>query len=190
MHKIFTAFCCLLALASCRDEARERALAEREQSLAEKEKQFALKDADYRSLLRWRDSLLASADTAGAIPVTAWPADVLGRWNSKTVCRESSCSEYVVGDQRSGAWEFSEDSTGLFTKVYDRNNLVRVYTGTFDSSAIRLQFRTDSGAVRHAEIDVELSRSATGAIKGSQVLKMENGCTARFTVELVRASNK
>ncbi len=168
MNKVLTAIFCLFTLTSCRDEARERALAEREASLAEKEQQFALKEADYKALLRWRDSILTAADTAGLIPVTAWPADVLGRWNSKTVCKESSCSEYVVGDQRSAAWEFTADSSGLFTKVYDRNALVRVYAGSFDSTAIRLHFRSDSSAARRAVIDVELTRTASGAIKGSR----------------------
>lgn len=187
----FTVSCCLLILTACRDTARERALTERELALAEKEKQFALKEADYRSLVRWRDSMLAVADTSGTtVPPAAWPADVLGRWNGKTVCRESTCSEYVVGDQRSAAWEFTEDSAGLFTRVFDRNALVRIYTGTFDSSAVRLHFRSDSTAARRVEMDVELTRSGAGTIKGSQLLKMENGCTARFTVELVRASNK
>ncbi|MGE7777202.1 hypothetical protein ACQKLP_20960 [Chitinophaga sp. NPDC101104] len=190
MKPFVTMIFCLLAIAACKDAERERQLASREAALAEKEKQFALKEADYRALLRWRDSLLAVKDTLGAIAERAWPEDVLGRWNSKTVCKESSCSEYVVGDQRAGAWEFSADSAGLFTKVFDRNALVRVYAGTFDSSAVRLQFRSDSSAARRVEMDVELSRSGTGTMKGSQLLKMENGCTARFTVELVRASNK
>lgn len=188
-RNILTVTVFLLALAACRDTEREQQLAAREQALAEKEQQFALKEADYRSLLRWRDSLLATADTLQSILPAAWPADVLGRWSSKTICRESGCSEYVVGDQRSGAWEFSEDSSGLFTKVYDRNTLVRVYAGTFDSSVIRLRFRPDSSSQRKVEMDIELNRSGTGTIKGTQLLKMENGCTARFAVELVRASN-
>lgn len=189
VQRLLTLLLLLLTLAACRDTVREQQLAEREQALAEKEKMFALKEADYSALLRWRDSTLAAADTLAATPATAWPTDLLGRWSSKTVCRESSCNEYVVGDQRSGAWEFSGDSAGLFTKVYDRNTLVRVYSGSFDSAAARLYFRSDSAAQRKVEMEVELRRSPTGAIKGSQLLTMENGCTAKFTVELVRASN-
>ncbi|WP_341835299.1 hypothetical protein WJU16_20625 [Chitinophaga pollutisoli] len=189
IKSIITSTVVFFLFTACRDTGRERALAEREQALLEKEQQFALKEAEYKFLIRWRDSLLAAADTLQALPPAAWPADVLGRWNSKTICRESGCSEYVVGDQRSGAWEFSGDSSGLFTKVYDRNTLVRVYAGTFDSSVIRLHFRPDSSAQRKVVMDVELSRSGTGTIKGTQLLKMENGCTARFAVELVRASN-
>ncbi|MGX5819829.1 hypothetical protein ACWKWU_16650 [Chitinophaga lutea] len=179
----------LLALSAvaCRDTVRERALEERDSILSEKERQFALKEADYQSLLRWRDSILSAKDSI--LPAAAWPADVAGRWSSRTVCKESNCSEYVVGDQRTAVWEFTGDSTGLFTKVTDRNVLTRVYNGSFDSSTVRLRFLTDSAAPRQVTMDVELSRGTPGPLKGSLVLKMESGCSARFAVELVRASN-
>ncbi|WP_119079228.1 hypothetical protein [Chitinophaga alhagiae] len=172
--------------ASCADGRREQQLTWREQVLAEKERQFAVKEADYQLLLRMRDSLLAAAD---APEQQAWPEDIQGRWSSKTICKESTCTEYVVGDQRSTAWEFTGDSTGLFTKVFDRNMVTRVFSASFDSSTVRLLFQSDSAAHKNMQISVELSRVSPGLMKGSQLLRIDNNCAARFSVELVRASN-
>ncbi len=172
--------------ASCADGRREQQLTWRERVLAEKERQFALKEADYQLLLRMRDSLLAAADT---LQQQAWPEEILGRWNSKTICQESTCTEYVVGDQRSATWEFAGDSTGMFTKVLDRNMVTRAFSGSFDSSTVRLHFQSDSAAHKKMQISVELSRVSPGLMKGSQLLRIDNNCAARFSVELVRASN-
>jgi hypothetical protein len=171
---------------SCGDGRREQQLAQRESAVAERERQLALKEADYQLLLRLRDSLLTHT---GAPAQQHWPGDIQGRWSSKTVCKESSCPEYVVGDQRSTAWEFMADSTGLFTKVFDRNMLARVFAGSFDSTAVRLSFQSDSSAPKKMEISVELSRVSPGLMKGSQLLRIDNNCAARFSVELVRTSN-
>lgn len=172
---------------SCNNNRREQQLAQRENALAEKERQFALKEADYQLLLRMRDSLQAAAVDTGT--QKAWPATIQGKWNSKTVCKESSCTEYVVGDQRSTAWEFTSDSTGLFTKVYDRNMVTRVLSGDFDSSSVHLLFESDTAASKKMQISIELSRVSPDLMKGSQLLRIDNNCAARFSVELVRASN-
>lgn len=171
---------------SCADGRREQQLARRENILAEKERQFALKEADYRSLLRLRDSLM----TADTLAQPGWPADMPGKWNGKIVCMESTCTDYVVGDQRSAIWEFIGDSAGLFTRVYDRSTLTRVFSGSFDSTAIHLRFQSDSTARKNMQISVELNRTGPGLMKGSQLLLIDHHCTARFSVELVRASNQ
>lgn len=178
---------CLL-LWGCRDNEKEQQLARREQALLRKEQEFALKEADYYALVRMRDSLLAQkSDT---VIIRTWPEDLAGMWTSKSVCRESNCSEYVIGDQRSNAWEFVSDSTGLFTRVFNNNKLIRVYSASFDSTGIRLHYKSDSSSARTTEMNVELGRGNGSLIKGMQTIGIDNACTAKFSIELTRLTTR
>jgi len=172
----------------CRDNQKEQQLAQREQALLQKEQEFALKEADYNALVRMRDSLLTRKDTA--VVIQRWPDDIAGMWTSKSVCRESNCSEYVIGDQRSNAWEFVSDSTGLFTRVFNNNKLVRVYSASFDSTGIRLHYKSDSSAAKLTEMNVDLGRANGNLIKGMQTIGIGNACTAKFSVELTRLTTR
>lgn len=173
-----------LLLGSCQDKDREKQLGQREQALLEKEQQFALKESEYQALIKMRDSLVTMRDTM--VIVSAWPAEISGQWNSKLICTESTCTDYVVGDQRSDIWEFSSDSTQIVTKVINNNQLVRVYAATYANNQINLHFKTDSTATKQVEMNVVLSEIAPNKIKGVRTLAVDNKCTARFTVELNR----
>lgn len=180
-------FAAALFCAGCRNNAKEDELNKREQALLEKENQFALKDADYQSLLKMRDSLLARKDT---ILTPAWPPQFKGLWNSKVVCTESNCSDYIVGDQRSDLWQFDSDSSQMVTKVISNNKLVRIYQATYSDNQINLDFSTDSAAPKKVVMNVLLSESAPGKLKGTRTISIDSACTAKFSVELNRVSNK
>lgn len=163
---------------------REQQLAARELAVLQKEKELALKQADYNSLLRMRDSLLVKKDT---VMVQSWPESLAGLWSGSSVCRESNCTEYVIGDQRANQWEFVSDSTGLFTRVSDkRGNLVRVYSARLDSTGISLHFSSDSSAAKNMEIAVSLGQASADLLKGMQTIQVNQACNAKFSIELTR----
>ncbi|MDR6805010.1 hypothetical protein J2Y45_002682 [Dyadobacter sp. BE34] len=175
-------------LMGCQDKERAHELDAREQSLLAREKEFAIKEADYQSLLRMRDSLLTRRDTA--VVLQRWPDDIAGLWASKSVCRESNCSEYVIGDLRSNTWEFVSDSTGLYTRVINNNKVVRVFSAKYDSTSIQLHYTSDSSAARNMELNVELTRDNKNLIKGMQTTGIDKSCTAKFSIELNRLTNR
>ncbi|MCF2488648.1 hypothetical protein [Dyadobacter sp. CY347] len=175
-------------LTACQNDQREKHLAEREQAIIKKESEFALKEADYKSLVKMRDSLRTKKDT---VIIQSWPETIAGVWNSKSVCRESNCSEYVIGDQRANFWEFISDSTGLFTRVLDANNqLVRVYTAQLDSSGIKLHYLSDSSAAKKLDMNFDLSQFGPELIKGTQAVTINQACNAKFSVELTRTTTR
>lgn len=180
-------FVAALFFAGCRNSAKEDELNKKEQALIEKENQFALKEADYQALLKMRDSLLAKKDT---VLTTAWPTQVKGLWNSKVVCTESNCSDYIVGDQRSDLWQFDSDSSQMITKVISDNKLVRIYQATYSDNQINLNFSTDSAAPKKVVMNVLLSEAAPGKLKGTRTISIDSACTAKFSVELNRVLNK
>ena len=175
-----------LLLASCSDN-RKADLDRKEQALMEREQQLSRKEAEFQRLLRMRDSLMAQqTDTS----VTArWPESLTGSWNCKMVCTESNCTNYVVGDQRTDVWEFTGDSSGIYTRVISNNKLLRTYQAQYDTAGIALHFVTDSTAAKMVTMKVLLQQNAADNLKGIQTTTMENGCTAKFSVDLSRSSN-
>lgn len=174
--------CCLLL--ACHNDRREQDLVAREQQLLKKEQEFAQKEADYNALLRMRDSLNTKHDT---IIVQQWPETLASTWAGKTVCRESNCNEYQIGDQRNNSWEFVGDSTGIFSRVLDGNNkLVRVYNARYDSTNIHLYFLSDSSTTKKMEINIDLVQANADLLKGTQTVRIDQTCTAKFSVELSR----
>lgn len=174
----------LISLSACNEDQRKQQLDEREKSLAAKEMEFAAKAADYQSLIQMRDSLMSrKMDTT---IISRWPADIPGSWNGKTVCNASDCSDYVVGDQRTDTWVFASDSTSIFTKIINKEKLLRVYTASVDSTQISLHYKSDSAATRKVDIRVLLNVSGKNQMKGTQTISVNDNCKARFTVELER----
>jgi len=175
-------------LSGCDNNQKQEQLEQRERAILEKEKEFAQKEADYYSLIRMRDSLMTRKDT---VIIRQWPASIAGVWNSRSVCRESNCSDYVIGDQRANIWEFANDSTGLLTRVVDKNNnLVRVYNAQYDSTSIQLSFTSDSSSAKQSTISIELTSVTADLLKGIQTIKASQSCIAKFSVELTRSTNR
>lgn len=170
---------------SCDYKEKEKSLTEREKQLLEKEKLFAKKESEYQNLIKMRDSIFSKKDS---VKIAMWPEEISGSWNGKVICTESNCSDYVVGDQRTDTWEFDSDSTHLSAKIINNNNLVRVYSGKFENNEIKLNFRTDSTSQKKVEMNVLLNDISDNKIKGTRSIISDNGCTARFSVELVRST--
>ncbi|ACT93423.1 hypothetical protein [Dyadobacter fermentans] len=189
LHKAcYALILCGLLLWGCRDNQKEQQLAQREQTLLRKEQEFAIKEADYHALVRMRDSLLTQRNDT--LIIQTWPDELAGMWTSKSICRESNCTEYVIGDQRSNAWEFVSDSTGLFTRVFNNNKLIRVYSASYDSTGIRLHYKSDSSSAKMTDMSVELGRANGNLIKGMQTISIANACNAKFSVELTRLATR
>lgn len=180
-------FCCLsLLLFSCKEKEREKQLDAREKILSAKENVFLQKEAEFESLLKMRDSLYAKKIDSIVIPT--WPEELLGKWNGKVVCTESTCSEYVIGDQRTDTWEFVNDSLQTSVNVYSNNNLVRTYAGKLENNEIKLNFKTDSTSAKLVDMNIVLNDIMPAKIRGKRTITVNNNCSAVYSVELVRPS--
>lgn len=177
-----------ILFAACTSKEREDNLKSREQDLLEKEKQFAMKEADYQALLKLRDSLLFTIKDTPVLLIL--PETIAGQWSSKVVCIESACPDYVVGDQRTDIWEFGSDSDQVIVKNINNNNLIRVYTGSYDGAEIKLGFKTDSAAAKQVEMQVLLNDIKENKIRGTRSVTVDNKCNAKFSVDLDRVKTK
>ncbi len=179
----------IFAIYSCRDKQHEENLIKREHALQVREDSLAAKETEYISLIKMRDSILAVQDSMALLTVKPWPDSIAGKWNTKLICTESNCNDYVIGDQRTYTWEFYSDSLRLITKVLNnKDNLVREYNSIYSDKAINLSFHTDSTVSKPVIMNVELNKFQKDKIKGIHTITIDNSCMAKFSVELTRST--
>lgn len=191
MKKLLLLFILICSISSCENK-KEHELQEREKAIILKEEQFAEKEADYKLLLLMRDSILALKNTVKPeiVLLKVWPDSLSGIWNSKMVCRESNCSNYVIGDQRSEVWQFTSDSTGIYTNVLNNKKLVRTFRAKYIQDKILLDFTSDSTSKSKVKMNVILDDIKKNVIKGTQMITGQDNCTAKFSVELTLSQKK
>lgn len=189
-NSIFILVLLLIILVSC-DNPREEALLKKEAELNLREQLFKEKEAEYQSLLKMRDSLnlVQNEISKDSLVVKAWPEEILGQWNSKIVCVETNCNDYIIGDTRFDMWEFGQDSTNLYVKVFNKRDLIRVYDGKYVNDEIQLVYSTDSTAFRFVHMNVNLNRSSSNKLHGYRTININGMCTAKFSVELTKITN-
>lgn len=179
-----------LILFSCNNK-KEQELLLRENTLLEREKQFEDKEAEYDKLLKMKDSLLSVSKVKDTLPkIQGWPENLKIKWNSKMICKESNCSNYVIGDQRTEIWEFTSDSTGMYTNVVSNNQIKRVFTGQYLENKIVLDSAKETSAKTKIKVSVVLDDIKNNIIKGTQTVVGQDNCTAKFSVELTPSNKK
>ena len=183
----------IVLFASC-NGTKENDLEAREQKLILLEKEFSAKEEDYKNLLRLRDSLelalLTKKESTDSIK-RFWPDSLTGSWNGKLVCRESACGTYVIGDQRTEKWIFSNDSIGPIVNVMDNNKLKRTFRAEYKDGKAKLYiYLADSTAARNNKTTALLDNFSKKVIKGTQSLSGQDDCLVKFSVELSPSPKK
>ena len=173
---------------SCNDSVREKKLDEREKALAEKENLFAQKESDYQSLLKLRDSLQSATRNDTIVVEKSWPEEIAGKWNSKIICTESSCPDYVIGDQRTDIWDFVNDAGATIVQISNKGNIVKTYAGKYENKEIRMNYKSDSTSKKIVETSIVLDDITSNKIRGMRTITVNNNCTAQFSIELNRPS--
>ena len=180
----------LMVLLSCGNH-KEKELIIREKELLEKEKKFSDKEAEYKLLLKMKDSLLSVSNIKDTLPIQEkWPDSLNGSWNAKMVCRESNCSIYVIGDQRNEIWDFVSDSSGTYANVIGSNKLKRILRGKYLDHKIILDSSLENSSKNTVKINAVLDDIRKNIIKGTQTITGKDNCTAKFSVELTPSSKK
>ncbi|WP_163410177.1 hypothetical protein [Flavobacterium ajazii] len=191
MKKLFLLLITACTFISCENK-KELDLQKREKALVLREEQLAEKEADYKSLLLMRDSIIAAKNDTikNDITIKKWPKSLYGTWNGKLLCRESNCNNYVIGDERNEVWQFLSDSTGLYANVLNNKRLVRVFKAKYAEDKILFEFSSDSISKNKVKMNVVLDDIKENVIKGTQTITGQNNCSARFSVELTLPQKK
>ena len=184
-----------MLLVGCKHKNSEEQLRQREIDLQLRIDSFANVEKEYETLLKMKDSLVKADslklfnDSISSV-VRFWPKHLAGKWNGKLVCTESDCSDYVIGDQRVDTWEFKSDSLNLYADLLDnKNKIVRTYNAAFTGNNIVLSFKTDPAVTKTVAMQTTLNDIQNDKMKGTHIITINNGCTAKFSVEFTRPSS-
>ena len=185
MKKIIHLSILTLLISSCNN--RDGDIRQREERLAKKEQEFANKEGEYKALLAMRDSLRAAKFKSADSMLVAqnWPDSIAGQWSSRLVCRSSTCSNYVIGDQRNEQWQFVADSTGLYVRTSTKNKTTQLFKGSLQGNQITLVQQHDSIADGRAQIQINLAIIGPEIMRGTQTIHTKGDCQATFSVELI-----
>lgn len=165
----------------CTDNQKEQDLLQREENLSAREKEFDAKEAEYKNLLSLRDSL---QNIVPEITVKQeLPAELQGKWSGKMICTESSCTDHVIGDQRTDTWEFSANVVKMTTKT----GTERLFMAMIEGGDLKLISEDPANITTSSEITLNLTDLQIGRMKGTRNLNGKDNCIAKFSVELEKA---
>lgn len=169
-------------LISCNEDykLKKEELRKKEISLNKREKAFAEKEAEYQSLIKMRDSLIAEKDTTTTDKLSE---NITGKWNVKMICTASSCAGYAIGDQKNEMWEISGTSNNINAKVFDKGTYLRNYSGRISNDEIILDHETKDGII----MKITITGINSGKIKGSRDITGKNDCKAMYDLDFERA---
>jgi hypothetical protein len=123
-------------------QQREEALAQKEQVLLAKENQLELKAQE---LLKQEQQLknAQQPDSSAQSLVSEFNPALVGNWNARMICTETTCTGSAVGDTKTEAWEITYQSDRVVAKAMTGENMFRIYTGTFRNNLLELTENVD-----------------------------------------------
>lgn len=181
-----------LVFFGCKDKEFEQRLLKKEKELNLRETAILESENELATLRQFKDSLeQLNQPVDSLVTYTEWPDSLQGIWSSKVICAKSDCTDYLVGDQRSDQWKFTQDSTRIMVEVFNqKNEMVRVYNAEFDEKEIKLNFQTDPTSTKHVEMEILLNSFKKNRMSGTRTIKVNQNCLASFSVELTKMTPK
>lgn len=135
-----------------REEAiklREAEANQKQQKLILWEQQLTQNEQDLINRERRLDSTKKEIDS-----VVIHGPSLVGKWQVKMQCVETSCDGSAIGDVKTEQWEFSAaDNNSILVKAFANKNLARTYSGAYTQSGLQL---VDNGASKSAKMEVTL----------------------------------
>jgi len=190
--KCITFCCCVLLFLfpGCSMREREKELEEKinvlnqkEQELLLKEKSLQLKEHELAKKAKVLDSTLTSQNDS----VAARNPHMVGTWNVKMHCTETTCSGSAVGDVKTEQWEIAYQDNAIIAKAMAGNTLLRTYTGNSSGNTMLLTARSEDTSVRKlTTINVRIIASHANEMEGQREITRADDCRILYALEMKR----
>jgi len=182
MYLMVVLFCSGCGLRA-REEAvqkKEAELAQREQQLSLREKSLALREEEVLELKQKLDSVKTKTDTA-----LVYNQQLIGEWNVKMTCTETTCPGSAVGDTKTETWNIGYDSSFIVAKAIASDKLVRVYTGSYDGTNLILSEDVANIPSEPAtRMTIRLTITDDNSMVGQREIVRENDCRIVYSLQL------
>ncbi|MCD2422283.1 hypothetical protein LQ567_05880 [Niabella pedocola] len=194
MKQPFIIGICLLTLClySCGFEERRKQLDDREQALNLREQAVMLKEKEVKLKEDSLKKFAAQIDSASHLPViqgVPLPDSLAGSWNVAMVCTQTNCSGFAVGDIRKETWLIAGNGTAVTVRAMQGDKLIRVYTGTFTGTDLKLSTPESETAQPSASMAVALKVDQRNKLSGQRLITQADGCETTFKVDLDKLKN-
>lgn len=174
----------LLGTSGCDLRKREEALQQKEAALNAREQQLSLREKTLQvkedELLKREQQLDSTLKTDSTHLVN--PA-LIGRWDVRMVCTETTCPGSAVGDTKTEVWDFSYEGNTIVVKAVVSEKLVRVYTGTYNGNTIELVEEITTGATS-SKMVIRLRIIDPAHMEGQREIVRENECRVLYALQL------
>ncbi len=164
-----------------REEAlhqREAELAQREGLLYQREQAVAAREAEIVRKTHVADSL--AQDT-----LLRLEPRLIGRWNTRMVCTETTCPGSAVGDTKTEVWEFAYDGRRLLARALVKDQVVRIYNGESTVNGISLTEEVVAPAAgTPTRITVNLTLRDDNTLEGQREIVREEACHIVYSLQL------
>lgn len=182
---------CLLIFSGCNLRERELELDRKLAEVNEKEQQLTFKEQslDFREKeLNEREKKLDSTTLKLANDsLYILHPELPGIWNVKMQCTETNCQGSAVGDTKKEQWEFSFQNNAIIASATSNNKLVRVYTGTYTPTGIKLSLQSDSTDSQDVKMNIRLQNVGDKIgkdMEGEREIIQASGCRILYSLQL------
>jgi hypothetical protein len=163
-------------------QTRELALNQKEQELLLREKKLELKEAALMEIQNRLDSTM-KVDTTKVLY-----QPLIGLWNAKMICTETTCAGSAVGDNKAEQWDFSYQSNTIIAKAMVNKNISRVYTGTYTGNSFELtENRTDTTVAPDTRMFVRINIIDSTHMAGQRQIIREGDCRIVYDLKLEKS---
>ena len=164
---------------------KEEWLNAREQQVTAREKAVQLKEAALNAIEQNKDSAFLKDTTA------FYDSTLIGLWNVKMNCTETTCPGSAVGDTKSEQWSIDYTDKKIVAKVLTDGSLVRIYSGIYNGTSLELMVpQVDSSQKAKAVMVVRLQHPAPDKLEGRREITREEGCRIVYAVTMEKGENQ
>jgi hypothetical protein len=162
-------------------QKREAALNEKEQNLIVRERTLDIREQEFLNNKKLADSV-KGIDTSQVIN-----PDMIGLWEVKMTCTESTCPGSAVGDTRLEHWNVHYLQKSIIVKAYANEQMVRVYTGFYTGNTVELIAESNTkGSDLHSKMIVRLHFTDKVHLEGQREIIRDSSCKVVYAVQMVK----
>lgn len=173
----------------CGMQQREAALKEREAALIIREQDLLKRE----ELLQVREDEMLSRhiqDSTQQDSARLRNTNLLGRWEVKMVCRETTCPGSAIGDTKLELWDISYQQGRIVAAAIENNLVVRTYSGNFKNNVLELtETVVRSSESPATQMVVNLKPLDAGTMEGQREIIRLGDCRIVYDLALSKSTS-
>jgi hypothetical protein len=177
-------FCLLISLlfASCNKNKKLKDLTaqlnQKEQQLLLLQQELHSKEDSLAQLKKLLDSTQIHLDSVGT-----FNPELVGDWQVKMVCTETTCDGSAIGDTKTEQWNISFENNKVIAKASTNDKLNRIYSGLYKNKSLQLIAHPSTS---NTVMKVTLQQTKKNTLEGTREILMGDQCKIIYSMHLVK----